>query len=233
MLGMEHTWIAHPRWSDWNPGNLESRSKLWVLCCIPQAFPEPFLWCDRVHCPAVGGGTAIGVCHCYGRVYLVHNGVLVSEGLQMNVRTQGFPAGYCIVMRWWMLFTSPVIGFNVVADWGLSKYLFIWLLWQPKVLYQKIWCQLNSEKAWDSSFNCNLYDVLEVQNPLQTKWMDRVICAGCRKGTFNNSAHHRKWWALWCLTFEVSAFLSFVLSMAPYYYYCYRSYLDYCSCIKL
>lgn len=49
------------------------------------------------------------------RVCLSHSGVC-SVCIPVNVRTQGGPAEYCIVMTWPVLFTSPFSGCNVVAD---------------------------------------------------------------------------------------------------------------------
>ena len=64
--------------------------------------------------------------HCHWVVLLWWGGVLgpqqcldgwcVSTGIHMSASTQGFPAEHRMVMRRSKLFTSPVSGFNIVAD---------------------------------------------------------------------------------------------------------------------
>lgn len=43
------------------------------------------------------------------------DGWCMSSGIHMNVRTQGFQAQDCTLMRWWMLFTSPISLFFALA----------------------------------------------------------------------------------------------------------------------
>ena len=85
-----------------------------------------FLWCDWAYCRRWGRW------QCLHRMLLSWGNVLWS--ICTSARIQGFPAEHCILMRWSVLFTSPVCGFNAGADkcksacspcidWGINKEL--------------------------------------------------------------------------------------------------------------
>ena len=95
-------------WSDWPTP--------WALYCVPQAVPEQCLWCVRAHWPA--------------RRPLPLGCVVVMRGCTWSTAVFGW---WCVssvtwmpapkvsqqnIALWWddQLFTSPVSGFNVVAD---------------------------------------------------------------------------------------------------------------------
>ena len=86
--------------------------------------------CVSGHIVLLGG-------HCHRVVLLWWGGVhspqqcldwwCVSSGIQVKSSTQVVPAEHRIMIRWSMLFTSPVSGFNVVADrciwlWSMNSY---------------------------------------------------------------------------------------------------------------
>lgn len=82
--------------SDWVSGNLEAGSTPWAL---ERHWGVPLQW--------VG---ILGPQWCL-------DGQYVSSGIHIFARTQGFLAKHYIVTKLWVLFISPVKGFNVVADW--------------------------------------------------------------------------------------------------------------------
>ena len=113
--------------SDWDLGSLGVRLAHRALRLILEPIPECFfLWCDWAYCRRWGRW------QCLHRMLLSWGNVLWS--ICTSARIQGFPAEHCILMRWSVLFTSPVCGFNAGADkcksacspcidWGINKEL--------------------------------------------------------------------------------------------------------------
>lgn len=58
-------------------------------------------------------------CH-YMELCIWSGGWYMSSNIHMNASTQDFPVERCIVLKWWMLFNSAVIGFNYTAWMGAS-----------------------------------------------------------------------------------------------------------------
>ena len=93
---------------NWDLGNMGASSTTWAL-----SFLVP-LQCGKAYCPAIGD------CRCHEGVYLVCNSFWVGGTCEVASTwmpgPEGFPAEHLIVMRWSVISTSPVSGFNVFAD---------------------------------------------------------------------------------------------------------------------